>query len=182
MISRLFELDQKLLLFINKQHTPWTDKLMWFVSERLSKHSIQIIVFAALSLVFRKRSPRLLIFLIVMLMLVSELVVIVTKKIVKRKRPFVGSERVRIIKNYRLSDASFYSAHAANAFVPVVFVATLVKNKIIKAVLYTLGCLVGYSRMYLGQHYPTDVLTGFAAGAIFGKIGAWIYKTFTGRN
>jgi len=174
--KQLCEIDKKLLLLINQRHSPLMDDLMWFASERLSKLSLQLIVFALLAVIFRKRSPGLLIALIVLLMLASQLLVLLAKYFFKRRRPFVNNPRVRTIKDYKLTDASFFSAHTANAFVPVVLVATIIKSRIIKLFLYSAGAVVGYSRLYLGQHYPSDVLVGFCAGTLFGKIGAKIYR------
>ena len=171
----LLEIDKKLLMLINQHHTPLMDDLMWFASERLSKLPLQLIVFAILYLVFWRRSPRLLLSLIALLMLTSQLLVLLAKCFFKRRRPFVGNPRVRTIRDYKLTDASFFSAHSANAVVPVVLVSTIIKNRLVKLFLYAAGAFVGYSRIYLGQHYPSDVLVGFCAGTLFGKIGAKIY-------
>ena len=108
-------------------------------------------------------------------MLLSELAVLVVKRKVQRKRPFSSDMRVRIINDYKLTDASFYSAHAANSFVPIVIVASIIENRFIKTLLYGIGALVSYSRIYLGQHYPSDVLVGIFAGTVSGKIGAVLY-------
>ena len=174
-MKTVLEIDKRLLLLINNNHSPWTDKLMWFVSEQLNKMPLQVIVFSLLYVTFSKRSPKLLLTLIIILMLWSELAVLVVKSKIKRKRPFTDDKRVRIINDYQLTDASFYSAHAANSFVPVVLVASIIKSRFIKTLLYSLGAMVSYSRIYLGQHYPSDVLVGIFAGTLFGKIGAVLY-------
>ena len=179
-MKTVLDIDKRLLLLINNNHCPWADKLMWFVSERLNKKPLQLIVFSLLYIIFSRRSPKLLIALIILLMLWSELAVLVVKSKVQRKRPFSDDKRVRIINKYKLTDASFYSAHAANSFVPVVMVASIIENRFIKILLYGIGALVSYSRIYLGQHYPSDVLVGVFAGSVFGKIGAALYSLLRG--
>ncbi|MEI6286629.1 MAG: phosphatase PAP2 family protein [Bacillota bacterium] len=174
-MKNILELDKKLMLLINNNHSPWADKLMWFVSERLNSKPLQLIVFSLLYIVFRRQSAKLLIALVILLMLLSELAVLVVKRKVQRKRPFSSDMRVRIINDYKLTDASFYSAHAANSFVPIVIVASIIENRFIKTLLYGIGALVSYSRIYLGQHYPSDVLVGIFAGTVSGKIGAVLY-------
>lgn len=91
-----------------------------------------------------------------------------------------GFERLRpchnpLINNYlRIVTCGgkygYFSAHAANSFAVAVFFYFLFRNKIrwIGGVLFSWAMLVSYSRLYLGVHYPFDILTGAMIGGGFG--------------
>ena len=78
-----------------------------------------------------------------------------TKWIVNRERPTGGSER---------KNSSFPSQHATGAAAVAVLVAR--RHGRLGPFAWALAILIGLSRIYLGRHYPTDVLTGFLLGAI----------------
>jgi len=80
-----------------------------------------------------------------------------------RMRPFAASEAVRLIGAHA-ADASFPSTHTMVAFA---FVIPLwLHNKKLGVTALVLATLVGFSRMYLGLHYATDVLMGAALGLV----------------
>ena len=99
------------------------------------------------------------------------LVVELLKLIVRRARPFIHLTQTRIV-GYRARGRSFPSGHTSQSF----FVAALLVHHFhgnIWAVLllYSLALLVGITRMYVGAHYPRDVLAGAILGSAWGLLG-----------
>jgi membrane-associated phospholipid phosphatase len=99
------------------------------------------------------------------------LVVSLVKFVVHRSRPFIGLTQARIV-GYRARGRSFPSGHTSQSF----FIATLLVQHFhasvwVAILLYTIALLVGITRMYVGAHYPRDVLAGAILGSAWGLIG-----------
>jgi membrane-associated phospholipid phosphatase len=106
------------------------------------------------------------------------LVVELAKAIFRRARPFVRLTQTRIV-GYRPRGRSFPSGHTTQAF----FLATfLVQHNPAGAwagpALYGLAVLVAVTRMYVGAHYPRDVLAGAILGSVWGLLGTVIDQNF----
>jgi undecaprenyl-diphosphatase len=97
----------------------------------------------------------------------SHIPVQVVKKLFPRKRPYLLFETTKILPN-PLKDHSFPSGHTTAVF--SVIVPFVISNPVLTAVLIPLGLCVGISRIYLGLHYPSDVLAGATLGAFFGSL------------
>jgi undecaprenyl-diphosphatase len=98
------------------------------------------------------------------------------KAIVKRPRPYVTYSGIypdSIDDSY-----SFPSGHTSIAFSTATSLALIYKKWYITIPAYAWATGVGYSRMYLGQHYPSDVLAGAATGAASAYISHWLNKKF----
>jgi membrane-associated phospholipid phosphatase len=84
------------------------------------------------------------------------------KRIIKRERPFI---HYSFIEPYKLSDGySFPSGHTSSAFANAAALSIAYKKWYVVVPSYTFASLVGYSRMHLGVHYPSDVVAGAALG------------------
>lgn len=99
------------------------------------------------------------------------LVVELVKFLAHRSRPFIGLTQTRIV-GYQAIGRSFPSGHTSQAF----FMATLITQGFhssawVVILLYAGALLVGITRMYVGAHYPRDVLAGAILGSAWGLLG-----------
>jgi membrane-associated phospholipid phosphatase len=104
------------------------------------------------------------------------LMVTLVKLLVRRSRPFIRITQARIVGAQELG-RSFPSGHTSQSF----YIATLMIQHFHidfgpAMILYTLALLVGITRMYVGAHYPRDVLAGAILGSLWGLLGAIVYR------
>jgi len=93
------------------------------------------------------------------------------KRTINRDRPGVTYPTIQALESER--HYSFPSGHTSNAFVTATSLSLNFKKWYIVVPSYVWACGVGYSRMHLGMHYPSDVV----AGAVLGMGSAWVsYK------
>ncbi|MCX6258280.1 MAG: phosphatase PAP2 family protein [Bacteroidia bacterium] len=74
---------------------------------------------------------------------------------------------------------SFPSGHAACAFATFIIIAFSVKNNFIKLAMFLLALLIGYSRIYLSQHFLVDVYFGSVFGSVISAVSYWFFSRFT---
>ena len=76
---------------------------------------------------------------------------------------------------YRESGFSFFSAHAANTFTLAIYMIFLVRNRAFTIAMTLWSLLNCYTRLYLGVHYPSDILCGLLFGTAVGSVAYWIH-------
>jgi undecaprenyl-diphosphatase len=103
----------------------------------------------------------------VLALVVTSLVVVVVKRVVRRHRPSLD-----IQASVPPDKFSFPSGHTAAAFALAIAMFGVVP--LVVPPMLLIACLVGYGRMYLGVHYPIDVAVGAAIGLLCGSIIAVI--------
>jgi undecaprenyl-diphosphatase len=86
-------------------------------------------------------------------------------------------DKIRVVQH---SDTfSFFSGHAANSTASMTFIFLLLRKYYKYAfVVYLFPLVFAYSRIYLGLHFPVDILTGYFFGVVFGILFYKIYEGF----
>ncbi len=161
-------LDTRVFLLLNLRgkRPVWLDKLMVVITQVGSGF------FAlGLALLLYLFGPRLLSYELMLGTLSLWMIVEMVKFMVNRSRPFIHLTQARIL-GFRAIGRSFPSGHTSQAF----FMATLVSqhfhaNAWVVFVLYALALTVGITRMYVGAHYPRDVIAGAILGSVWGFLG-----------
>jgi membrane-associated phospholipid phosphatase len=178
-ISLVWSTGQKIdswvfLLFNLRESQPaWMDRIMLAFTQIGS--GFFTVGFAAILFL---TNGRILAYDLVLGTLTLWLVVELLKFIIRRPRPFIRLTQTRIVGS-QAAGRSFPSGHTSQAF----FVAALLSQHFhfsvwIIFLLYLLAILVGFTRMYVGAHYPRDVLAGAILGSAWGMMGVWLTAAY----
>lgn len=161
MIEFFTNLDLGIILWI--QDNLRSEYVTTFMYHVTSMGSILLTLMALYFIIKGSRSEKIA-GIAVLVSSVLEIIVVngVIKKLIARPRPFVTFDEVVPLANI-LSEHSFPSGHTALVF-SMAFVIYKLFPAIYGKVAMVIACLVGFSRVYLGVHYPSDVLAGMVVG------------------
>lgn len=151
-----------ILLWIQENLRGFMDSFWVFITSLADKGWFWILI--SVILLFFKKTRVVGVTAIFALIFNHVLTNMVLKDLIGRPRPYViSTEIVTLIKH--LSSYSFPSGHTSSSFAAAfVLLRMLPKKAGIPAII--LAAMIGFSRMYVGVHYPTDVLGGIAVGLL----------------
>lgn len=181
--SSLNHIDTELFLFLNGIHSPFFDVVFEWISDRYSWIPFYLILAVLLGFKFKWKLLVLVPFITLLIITSDQFSVHFFKDVFLRLRPCHNPEiadLVHIVNNHCGGKYGFVSSHAANTFALAVFVGLVLKKhlKWLFPFLLIWAAVVSYSRIYLGVHYPGDILGGAALGAIIGFV-MWKMLCFT---
>ena len=172
-ITALDTLDKQLLLTLNSWHTAYLDQAMWLVSGRWA----WLLVFIAFLWTLKgkgwKQAILTVLAVAVAVLIADQVSSGLIKHAVERLRPThepALSGLVHVVNGYTGGKYGFVSSHAANAFAVALLLALMLRHRAAMWMLMLWAVLQCYSRVYLGVHYPGDIL----GGTVVGLIAAWL--------
>lgn len=185
-LERLVHIDTEVLLAINGWHAPWADRLMWIISAKTTWIPLYLLLVGLL--IWRYRQPSnnatkwlkkvpvcvVMIVAIVAAVGLSDFIASgILKDLVARPRPTRVPELegvLHLVNGYRSGQYGFVSSHAANTMASGLLFSLIWRNKIATVGLMLWVAVNCYSRMYLGVHYPLDILGGLIVGALMAVV------------
>ena len=192
MLERLIHIDTEILLAINGWHAPWADRLMWIISAKATWIPLYALLIGLLAWRYRKPASRSMKWLqkvpvcVVLIVVIAAAIGLadfiasgILKEWVARPRPTRVPELegiLHLVNGYRSGRFGFVSSHAANTMACALLFSLIWRNKIATCGLMLWVAMNCYSRMYLGVHYPTDILGGLIVGSLVAVAAYWFCR------
>jgi undecaprenyl-diphosphatase len=180
MLDQIIELDKKILLFLNSFHTPWLDPIVLFMTQTWAWLPLYFFLLYLVIKEYKKETWFVLAGILLTIILADQITSSIMKPFFERLRPSNEPSLQGILHLVKRSDGTFYkgglygfsSGHAANTFGTATFFFLLFRspNKWI-GWLFLWAVVMTYTRIYLGVHYPGDILVGGTIGVLAGISG-----------
>lgn len=180
-LAWLLSLDKDLFLLINGNHCAFLDFIMWWASDKFVWIPFYCVILFWLIKAEKKSWWLAMLFIPLLITLTDQISVHFFKDYFQRLRPChepMLNGLVRILNGRCGGQYGFISSHAANSFGLAMFSSVLLwrHRKYAPWVLFLpYASLMSYSRIYLGNHYPGDVLVGLLLGCLIGLLMALLF-------
>lgn len=176
-MSTIVGWDEKIFLYLNNLGCPNFDKFWLFMTNEYYWIPVYILIFLIILEKFGFKKAILLGLTVGIMIACTDNIASLFKNWIQRPRPCRNPEldglfRL-VIENCR-GTYCFFSAHAASTFAMAIFLSKLFykNHKYAPYLLFLWAILVSYSRIYVGVHFPLDVITG----ALFGLLIGWLFS------
>ena len=179
-MQTLTDIDRSVLAFFNGSDSLFVDNLAVILTSGLTWIPLYL---SLLYVIIKNNDTMKQIMLVVGCVILSIILSdgmadFIVKPMVERLRPsndpFI-KYTVNVVNDMRGSSYSFFSAHASNTFCVAMFFSLLVRNKVFVITMVSWSLVNCWTRMYLGLHYPSDILAGLVWGGISGSLAYYVY-------
>lgn len=175
MIDQIAQWDTDVFIFLNSLGTSTWDPFWMAYTSKFNWIPLYAIL---LYLIFKQMQLKAFLTTIVvvtLMILVTDQTTNLFKNGFHRLRPCHLAELIdgmRLVKSYCGGQYGFFSGHASNTMAAAVFIGLTLKKrfKFLFPILIVWAIMMGYSRIYIGVHYPLDVLLGMLFGILLGTL------------
>ncbi|GAL87691.1 undecaprenyl pyrophosphate phosphatase [Sporocytophaga myxococcoides] len=177
MLETLDKWDKALMVYLNTLHSPALDGTMIFLSAKAVWIPLYLLIIGIIIKIYRKKSIVVILIIISLIGATDFITSSIIKPLAKRERPCHDKEiqSTLYVPIGCGGTYGFVSSHSANTFA-LATILLLISRKKIWALLYLWAFSVAYSRIYLGVHYPGDIVCGAFIGIILGLLFFMLYK------
>tara|TARA_Y100001963_G_C6646782_1_gene383704 strand:- start:86 stop:658 length:573 start_codon:yes stop_codon:yes gene_type:complete len=188
MLEQILELDKQVFLFLNNLGNPSWDGFWMFYTDKLHWIPFYAVLFFFM---YKKRNDKSIILtavVIALMILFTDQITNLFKYGLKRPRPCHEADLIdvmRLVKSWCGGAYGYFSGHASNSMAVAIFTGFMLKYRFKYLIFFLIiwSIAMGYSRIYIGVHYPLDVLSGMIFGGLSGymfyRFESYLHKRFT---
>jgi len=169
----ILQIDKQIFLAINGWHNEVWDGIMWWISGKTTWWPFYLLLLTYMGWKKKWQLLPIILFIALVITMTDQTSVHLFKNVFLRLRPCHEPSLeglVHLVNNKCGGQYGFISSHAANTFGVAFLTLLWIRERWFTAVMVSWALLVAYSRVYLGVHYPGDVLIG----AIWGAGCGWL--------